>query len=635
METTLDQSTNIPPLRRFGAGIGKAVDYMSSMFGFLGGIMLLLSAFVISYEVIARYAFDSPTGWTFETSILLVLTGVFLTVSYGLKEGSHVNVEAFVHYLPAKVCMVLEIISYLFVLGYSLLFVHYSFDMLTHSFTIAEKSSQMFLPLWPVKAAFFLSFTMLALQSVRLLVAKVSQLAEANQEQSGRRGTVITVLGFIFVFSLGVISMYFSPVGGLTLLLMIMLFAGIPIGFTITITGAFGMALLLGVERGIAAIPQMTYMVWNDFSVAALPLFVFLGYIMYRSGLANDLFDFARAWIGHIPGGLAVTTMVVCGIFAAISGSSVANALTVGLIAIPAMLSYKYDRKMAGGLVAVGGTLGVLIPPSAAMLLIGIATQESVGKLFMAGVIPGILALFLFSIVAVWQCKKTGDYEPLPKATFKERMIGTKAASGSLLMPVLMLGGIYSGAFTPTEAAAVAVIYALVYSLLSKRIKMQEFYDVIKDSTKSVAMLVILVAGGLALANVSTMLQIPQMAAEYVISASWPGWMVILGALVLIFLLGTALEGGVIVLLTMPILAPVVSALGYDVIWFAVLVVICTEIGMISPPVGLNVFVVKQVSGISTMDVLEGSIPYVLILVLLMLLVALFPALALWLPSTM
>lgn len=202
-------------------------------------------------------------------------------------------------------------------------------------------------------------------------------------------------------------------------------------------------------------------------------------------------------------------------------------------------------------------------------------------------------------------------------------------------MPVIMLGGIYSGVFTPTEAAGVGVIYAMLFSILSGRIKFKGMYSLITESTKSVAMIGILVAGGMGLANVTAMLRVPQKAAEFVVTSEWPGWLVILGTMVLIFILGMFLDGGAITLLTMPILAPVVSALGYDVIWFAVLVVLCTEIGMISPPVGLNVFVVQQVSGIDMVDILKGSIPFILVLVLVMLLVAFFPQLALWLPSTM
>ncbi len=625
------------PLLKFGGAVGKFVDSISAVFGLAGGTLLILAAFVICYEVVARYVFNSPTIWSLELSVLIVLPAVFLAVGYGLKEGSHVKVEFLLNFLSAKTCQVLEIASNFFVLVYSLVFVRYGMDMLEHTYSMSEKSSMMNMPLWPIKAAFFLSFVVLTLQAVRMLIVQIYTLWNGpKMTRSELTSASLAVLILLILSSFAVfLCMSVNPALGLILLLLTLLAFGIPIGFSIAIVGVVGLVSMMGLERGLSTIPKMSYMVWDSFGLVSLPLFIFLGYIMHRCGLAADLYHFARVWIGHIPGGLAVATLSVCGIFAAISGSSMANALTVGLIAIPVMISYKYDKSMAAGLVAVGGTLGVLIPPSTAMILIGISTGESIGKLFMAGVFPGIVAFVLLSITAVIVCKKTGSYEPLVKATTRERLVGTRKALGGLMMPVIMLGGIYSGIFTPSEAAAVGVLYAFMFALLSGRLKWKQLVEIITDATKTVAMIAILVAGGMALANVSTMLQLPQKAAEFIGNSGWPGWLVILAAMILILILGMFLDGGAIVLLTMPVLAPVVRALGYDVIWFAVLVVIATEVGLITPPVGLNVYVVQQISGIDSVSIIKGSIPFVLVLIAMLFIVAFFPWLALWLPSRM
>jgi len=356
---------------------------------------------------------------------------------------------------------------------------------------------------------------------------------------------------------------------------------------------------------------------------------------MYRSGLADELFNFARLWVGHLPGGLAVAAVAACAIFAAISGSSVANAATIGLVAIPAMVAFKYDKRLAAGLVAAGGTIGVLIPPSTAMILIGIIAEESIGDLFMAGLIPGILLFTLLSIAAIVICKKTGTYQPLPKVFWRERLTGTKKAIGSLMMPVIILGGIYTGVFTPTESAAIAVVYALIYVLFIKRVKWAQLLEIIKESTKTVAMAAILLAGGISLGKVVAMLQVTQNVCAYFATAGWPAWLIIVATMGLIFVLGMFLDGSAIVLLILPILAPLVRSLGFDMLWYAVLFVINTEIGLITPPIGMNVFVIQQVSGIDAHDVIRGAIPFVIVIALTLIIVAFFPILSTWLPSTM
>lgn len=637
MGSPITPEVNNSPLSILAGACGRTVDFVSKALGFLGGVFLLAAGFVVTYEVIARYVFGSPTKWTFEVSILLVLMSVFASVAHGLKEGSHVRVQVLFNLLPLHTRAVFEIISSFLILGYSILFVRSFIEAVIRSYTLSERSPLLNWPLWPVKAAVLFAFVMLALQAVNVLLTGAGKLISYPDEGwYGLGFSAFMVCFFAVALTLGVVvSTSVSPVAGLVIVLMVLLAAGVPVGFSVAMVSTVGFTIVLDLARGLDAAPKIFYQVWNDFAVMAVPLFVFLGYIMHRFGMATDIYQFARMWVGHIPGGLAVATIGACAIFAAISGSSMANAVTIGLVAIPAMISYKYSKRMAAGLVAVGGTLGVLVPPSTAFLLIGVMTQESIGHLFMAGVAPGILAFVLLAVMAVIICVKTGAYEPLPKATFKERMESAKGAAGSLLMPVIILGGIYSGVCTPTEAAGVAVVYAFFLALLMRRVNFTEMMAVIAESTKTVAMIAVLVGAGMALSNVTAMLQVPQTAAGLAVSSGLPGWMVVSGTLLLVFALGMFLDGGAIVILTMPILAPVIHALGYDLIWYAVLVVLCTEIGLITPPVGMNVFIVQQISKIDTVDVIRGSIPFVIVLALTMLLVALFPSLALWLPGRM
>lgn len=616
---------------------GKIIDYMSAVLGTGAGLLLTLCALVVTYNVIARYVFRAPTGWAFEISIMLMLVAVFFTVSYGLREGSHISVQVLVRLLPAQTRKIFEIISYIFVLGYSIVVARYALVMLIKSFTLSETSDFLLLPVWPIKAAFVTAFLVLSLQALRMLITKC-YLFFTTQDSAPAKPVIsaLMVLALIAALAMGVItSLTLNPTLGLLVLLLVVLAAGIPISFTLGIVGTMGFITVLDVARGLTGIPQVTYWIWDGFTIMALPLFIFVGHIMYRSGLADELFQFARLWLGHLPGGLAIAALAACAIFAAISGSSVVNAATIGLVAIPAMVAYKYDKRIACGVIAAGGTMGILIPPSTAMILIGITADESIGHLFMAGMLPGILLFVLLSIGAVILVKRSGTYQPLPKVAWRERLTGTKKAIGSLMMPAIILGGIYTGVFTPTEAAAVAVAYALIFALFIKKIKWAQLLEIIKESTKTVAMAAILLAGGIAIGKVVAMLQVTQNVCAYFVTAGWPGWLVILATMGLILILGMFLDGSAICLLAMPILAPLIRSFDYNMLWYAVLFTMNTEIGLITPPIGMNVFIIQQVSGVDFQEVLRGAAPFLLVIVLAMLIVAFFPMLSTWLPGTM
>lgn len=624
-------------VKRSGNIAGKIVDGMSSVAGFTGGVILSAVAIIITIDVILRYVFNSPTSWAGEVSIILVIAAVFLTVSFGLKEGSHINVQVFIRILPSRTRDLLEIISYIFVLSYAVVFVRYAINMVITSISLSEASDFLNLPLWPVKLVVVIAFFILCLQALRMLITKSYSYITGQSAEAGKPVvTSLVIGGFLLIFVAGLYMLFnLNGTVGLLILLILLLTAGVPISFTMGIVGTFGFISVLDLTRGLAGIPQVAYWTWDSFTVMALPLFVFVGYIMYKSGLADELFNFARQWLGHLPGGLAVAAVTACAVFAAISGSSAINAATIGLVAIPAMVSYKYNKKMAAGLVAVGGTLGVLIPPSSAMILIGIMTDESIGHLFMAGLVPGIMIFIMLAITAVIVCKVTGSYEPLPRIPVKERIKNMKGSIGSLLLPLIILGGIYTGVFTPTEAAAVAVTYALVFAVFIKKMKSQQLVEVIRESTKTVAMAAILISGAIALGNVVAMLRVTQDVTTFFVNSGWSPWVIIFATMVLILILGMFLDGSAIVLLTMPILAPLIRSLGFDMLWYSVLFVVNTEIGCITPPIGINIYIIQQISDVDAFDVIRGAIPFLVVMLIALVILAFVPQLSLWLPGTM
>ncbi|NLO98365.1 MAG: TRAP transporter large permease subunit, partial [Peptococcaceae bacterium] len=274
-------------------------------------------------------------------------------------------------------------------------------------------------------------------------------------------------------------------------------------------------------------------------------------------------------------------------------------------------------------------------PPSTAFITIRVLTNETIGALLMAGLVTGCIAVILLSVAAIIYCIKTKAYEPLEKITLKEKLKITWRSIGTLFLPVLMLGGIYSGIFTPTEAAGVSVVYGILFSVLTRRVSIKDMVGLISSSTKTVAMIALLVAAGMTLSNITAMLQIPQTAMEWVTSTGWSGAAIVTTSLVIVFILGMFLDAGAIIILTIPILYPIIVALGYDFIWYSIIFVFCTEIGLITPPVGMNCFVLQQISGLDLIQVVKGSLLFLLVLLFCMLLVVFIPELALWLPSTM
>ncbi|NLL53122.1 MAG: TRAP transporter large permease subunit [Peptococcaceae bacterium] len=617
--------------------ISNAIDSCSSSFGFIGGMLLFATGFVITIQVILRYVFSARNNWTDETATIFVLVAVFTTLALGLREGSHVRVQTVFDRLPELTQVILEIISYLFIFVFSLVYTLVAFNMTVDSITLKEISPMLYIPMWPVKALIFIGFIILTLQTLQLFVKKLNAFPEKFAAPNAAKKFTVVTAAIYFILLIAAIYIIFqvNMGAGIVFLLFIFLIASVPIGFTIAIISMLGAIGLMGVELGVIYIPQAFYMQWNNYNLLALPMFVFLGFVLHKSGMAEDMFAFARAWVGELPGGLAVATIVVCGIFAAVSGSSIANAVTIGLIAYPALVRYKYKKNMAAGMIAVGGTLGVMIPPSTAFITIGILTNESIGALFMAGLVPGFIAVVLLSTAAVIYCIKTKAYEPLEKISLKDKLIITWKSLGTLFLPILMLGGIYSGIFTPTEAAGVSVVYGILFSVITRRVSPKDMVELISSSTKTVAMIALLVAAGMTLSNVTAMMQIPQAAMEWVAGTGWSGGSIVAASLVIVFILGMFLDAGAITILTIPILYPIIVATGFDFIWYSIIFVLCTEIGLITPPVGMNCFVLQQITGLDLLEVVRGSLPFLLVLLFCLFLVAFIPELALWLPSTM
>lgn len=405
---------------------------------------------------------------------------------------------------------------------------------------------------------------------------------------------------------------------------------GLPVAFSLFFSSLVGI-LLTG--QSLFIIPHVIYSALDNFVLLSLPLFILMGHIMLKGGIGEKIFDWANVWVRQLPGGLVLASILSCAVFAAISGSSVATALTIGIVAVPAMLSRGYKKEFILGALAGGGTLGILIPPSIPMILYGTITEESVGKLFIAGIIPGIVIATLLMAYTIIACIRNPNlYRKEFTSSWAERWEKTKAFLPITSLPIVVIGGIYAGIFTPTEASAVGVI--LSYLISMKDLKIPDLKGIIKDTASTAIMLLTIVAAAKLFGHVMATLQVAQDLTKFILAQNIQPWLFIILVNILLLFLGTIMDPAGIILITTPIFFPILQALNIDLIWFGVIFTVNMELGNVTPPVGMNLFVLAGIQkGIRYEEVVRGVLPFILVLGVGLVIVILFPSLSLWLPS--
>jgi len=389
------------------------------------------------------------------------------------------------------------------------------------------------------------------------------------------------------------------------------------------------------IDFNMNMIPQRIFTALDSFPMMAIPGFVLAGVLMARGGISKYLIEALRAWIGHLPGGLAVVTIVACAIFAAISGSSPATAAAIGSIMIPAMISAGYKKRYSMGLVAAGGTLGILIPPSVPLIIYGITSEQSIGELFMAGVIPGLALTGILIVAAIFYAKRNGFKGDEP-ASWEERWRKSLKAIWGGFLPFLILGTIYSGVVTPTESAVIAVFYGLVVSLfIYREMKLKDFREVLVESINITAMIFLIIGAASLFGLYLTNAQVPQQVGAWIAESDLNKWIFMIIVNILFFIMGMFLEAVSIILITLPILLPILVHFDINLIHFAIIMTINMELGMITPPVGLNLFVVSGIAKEKLGEVVKGVIPFIILMIVFLALVIILPQISLWLPEQM
>lgn len=417
--------------------------------------------------------------------------------------------------------------------------------------------------------------------------------------------------------------------------LIVLLFSGIPIGVAMGATGVAGMLLIAGPQAAMGILERIPYDNTANYAICVVPLFILMGAFCFHAGISKDLFRAVYTWIGHFRGGLAMATIGACAGFAAVSGSSLATAATMGTVALPEMKKYGYSDRLATGVVAAGGTIGILIPPSVILILYGIIAEQSIGKLFLAGFIPGILeAVFYIVTVYILTLHRPSIGPRGPKTSLSDKVHAIKDVWIVLALFIVVIGGIYAGVFSPTEAGGIGAFGAFVFALARRRLSVGNFFASLAETGKTTAMIFVIVIGATLLGAFLAVTQLPYELADAVSRLPVNPYVILLLILVVYIVLGCFMDSMAMILLTVPIFFPVVMALKFDPIWFGIIIVRVTEIGQITPPVGINVFVLKGVAGDVPMGtIFRGILPFFFADLLHVAMLIAFPQVVLFLPN--
>jgi len=418
------------------------------------------------------------------------------------------------------------------------------------------------------------------------------------------------------------------------ILLFVLLASSMPVGFLMAIIGFFGFALVVHPHAALSMITIDLYETFASYSLTVIPLFVFMGQIAFHAGISRRLFNTAYRWLGPLPGGLAMATVGACTAFGAICGSGPATAATMASVALPEMKRYNYHMELGCGAVAAGGSLGMLIPPSVVFIVYAIMTEQSVGKLFIAGIVPGILIALLFCLTIYINCKRRPEMGPAaPHNSWREKFLSLFGVSETLVLFLLVMGGMFFGFFTPTEAAAIGAAGSLVIALVKKQLNLKMLCRCLKETMRTSCMVMSIVAGAVIFGHFLAVTRIPYELASWLAPLNVSGSVIMAFIILFYLIVGCFVDALALILLTIPIFYPVVIDLNYDPIWFGVIIVVVTQMGVISPPVGVNVYVVSGIErDVPLQTVFKGALPFLLALIIGVIILMLFPELCLFLP---
>jgi tripartite ATP-independent transporter DctM subunit len=417
---------------------------------------------------------------------------------------------------------------------------------------------------------------------------------------------------------------------------LLLVFIGIPVAFSFAIVGFVGVILVRSLDTAFALLGSAPLAWASDVNLVAVPLFILMGQFALHSGISGDLFEAAHKWLGRLPGGLALATNLASTGFAACTGSALASGATMASIAYPEMKRFHYDDRLATGSVAAGGTLGILIPPSIAFIVYGFITETDIGRLFIAGIFPGLMLSGMFVALILVMCKQNPRLGPTGLSyPWRQRLASLRGVWGMLALLLLVIGGLYFGVFAPSEAGAIGAFGAFLIALVRRRLTIPNLITALKDSLRITSIILTIVIGAMIFGTFVAASGFTTMFGRWVATVPLPPFAIVVAILIIYIPLGMLIDAIPMMLLTMPIVFPAIQNLGFDLVWFGVLVILMSQVAFISPPVGLVAYVVQGVTKVPLQDVFRGNMPFILAILLCVGILLAFPQISLFLPNIM
>jgi len=607
-----------------------------------GRLILAVMVLLITVDVVLRYFFNKPIKGSYELIEFMLVVIVFTGLAYTQTKTGHISVDLLTSRLSKKTQAVIQSSTNFLCLGVFILITWRSIVKAEILRIEGTTSGLLFIPNFPFMWIVAFGSVLLCLFFLLDFIDSVS-----NVFNLCKKPFLWLMVDSAFVLVLITFPLWFqwlpweisklgAGVFGIFLMLLL-LFSHMSVGPVLALVGFLGFSYLVNPDASLALMGTSPFRTASAHAMSTIPLFVLMGVLCFYADMSREVYGTLRTWMGRMPGGLAMATVGGCAGFAAVTGSSLATNITMGTISLPEMKRNKYSDSLATGSIAAGGSIGILIPPSIPFIIYAGITEESIGKLFIAGIVPGLMEAFLYMITIYILCKFRPSLGPSgPSSTFREKIISLKDTWGILVLFILVIGGIYGGIFTPTEAAGIGASGAFFIGVLKRKLDWRKISTALGDAINTSAMLFLMLIGASIFGYFLTRSQIPFMLSDFVVSLNVSGAATILAILMVYVVLGCIMPIIPAIILTVPIFFPVVSDLGFNLIWFGVLVVTMAEIGQITPPFGMNVFVLQKVAkDVPVTTIFKGIVPFLIVDAVRIFLIFLFPSIALFLPSLM
>jgi tripartite ATP-independent transporter DctM subunit len=618
---------------------------LSRVTTFINNIALAMVAacgLLTAMDVILRYVFNRPLFGSSEVTEFMLFTLFSFSVAHCAIRSDHIIVDIVVNHLSSKNRAAVECITGAFSVAICAIIAWRNFVYAVTLMGTGTSSTMLNIPVYPFLIIGGLGFTILTWALLADFFKSLAKLSDSGSKVWPwlLLTVIVTIIVFtvpiwyqLLQFRLDAISLGFVGFG----ILIILLLSGMPIGFLMALIGYAGMGVVNGMLSGLTISGTVPFETVASYDFSVIPLFILMGAFCHFSGMTGELFDSAYKWFGRMPGGLAIATIAAASAFSAVSGSAIASVVTIGTVALPEMRKHKYDDALSTGCIAAGGGLDIMIPPSIILVIYGIITRTSIGKLYIGAIIPGIMQAIMYMLAIYIICRinpKLGP--PGEKTAFKEKVVSLKAIWSVLLLFILVMGGLYAGIFTPTEAAGVGAFGAFVIAMGRRKLSWKGFVGSLRDAVNVTSMSFMILVGAAMLGYFFSVSRLPHATATLVTSLGFDRITVFVLIVVLYLLLGCLLPALPMIVLTVPIFFPLMVSLGFDPVWFGIVIVLMVEAGQITPPVGINVFVMHGIAkDVPMYTIYKGIVPFLIVDIINVVLITIWPQIVLFLPNLM